>query len=169
VNTKRDLIILSELYALVHESMSIQPGGVYKCKDLFLASNHKIQKFYYVKSGFDVGKIKRLWKKYKKKYESHHFEVYGFMNLTNPKMEYHFNYLFRLEASEKIQWEIQADPGDLWYNSGTNEVPYKGKQIQVPEGNDEALNDEMQCDYFLPAMNLKPKTREAFGDIFSNL
>ena len=146
--------------------MSIEVGKTYKCKDLFKNSDSTKQSFYYIKGHYDIKAYIRLLKKYKKQHESEYFEVYGFKNLTNPTMEYHFNYLVRVEAPRKI---LQTLFTDFMYMNGINSIPYNSRNILVPENNTEALDDRMECDFFLPGLDIKPKTREHFGDIISNL
>jgi hypothetical protein len=146
--------------------MHIEVGKTYVCKDLFKNSDSAKQSFYYVKGHYDVKAYVKLFKDYKKLHASEYMEVYGFKNLTNPKMEYHFNYLVRVEAPKKM---LQALFTDFMYMNGINSVPYNSRNILVPENNTEALHDEMQCDLFLPGIDMKPETREHFGDIISNL
>jgi hypothetical protein len=59
---------------------------------------------------------------------------------------------------------------EYWlYNSEIVKVQYSSTDIEVPEDNDEALQDRMQVDFLLPGMMMKPKTREHFADIMSGL
>ena len=150
----------------MHESVHVAMHGEYKCRDLFEASNPVTQHFYYVKAGWDVQRHQKMLNMYKNKFKQHFFEVHGFMNLDNPKMEYHFNYLFRIEAPRE---PLQIIITDLEFSSGMHRIPYSKKEIVVPENNDEALDDMMQCDFFLPGLNIKPETREHFADIVSGV
>lgn len=151
-----------ESYRLINESTDFEVGKKYKCEDLFKVSNYKNQDFYHVKAGFDKNKYANLFRKFKKGNPSAQIEVYGFKNLTNPKLEYHLSYLFRITSTVNILSKINTD---LQYDSGILFVPYSDEGIVVPD--DEGLYDEMKCDLFLPHIEMKPETRKHFGDIFS--
>lgn len=166
MNRCKELHNISECYRLVHESMHVHKGDTYTCADLFKGSDAAKHHFYYVKAGYDVNKYQALFKKYKKQCEPEFFEVHGFMNLTNAKMEYHFNYLFRIQCTQHMATTVFAG---FSYDYGIDRVNYNKREIFVPENNDEALQDAMQCDFFLPGMFMKPATREHLGDIMSAL
>ena len=151
---------------MMHESVHLAVGKEYKCRDIFEASNPVTQHFYYVEAGWDVQRHQKMFNMYKKKFKEHFFEVYGFKNLDYPKMEYRFNYLFRIEAPKE---PLEILMTDFEYSAGIHRIPYTKREIIVPEDNDEALDDMMQCDFFLPGLNIKPKTREHFADIMSGL
>lgn len=166
MNRKRELLNISESYKLVYESTGFNKGGIYKCGDIFKSSDSSKHHFFYVKAGYDLNKYKSFFRKLKKQSGSNYFEVYGFKNLTNPKMEYHFNYLFRAEIVHEILQKVYVE---LVYDFGISYVSYSKKEVNVPAGNDEALDDEMECDFFLPNIAMKPGTREHFGDIMGSL
>ena len=166
MNRCKELHNISECYRLVHESLNLKKGDAYTCEDIFKGSDPVKHNFYYIKAGYDVKRYQALFKKYKKQCEPEFFEVHGFMNLTNPKMEYHFNYLFRIQGAKEMMQQIFAN---FSYDYGIDRVGHTMHKIYVPEDNDEALQDEMQCDFFLPGMFMKPATREHLGDIMSAL
>ena len=168
MNRCKELQNLRACYQLVHESLHLKKGDVYTCADIFQGSDPVKHNFYYIKAGYDVNKYQMLFKQYKKKSEPNFFEVHGFMNLTNAKMEYfrHFNYLFRIQGAKQMMQQIFAD---FSYDYGIDRVGHTMHKVHVPEDNDEALQDEMQCNFFLPGMHMKPKTQEHFGDIMSGL
>lgn len=166
MNRCNELISISESYRLIYESISLSKDKVYRCGDIFKGSDPTKHHFYYVKAGYDIKKYKGIFSKYKQLSKPQFFEAYGFENLTNPKMEYHFNYLFRIQGSQTIMQLIFAD---FTYDYGIDRVGFTKREIFVPEGNDEALDDEMKCDFFLPGIAMKPETRKHFGDIMDVL
>lgn len=166
MNRCKELQNLSECYRLVHESMHINKGDTYTCEDIFKGSDPVKHNFYYIKAGYDVNKYQALFKKYKKQCAPEFFEVHGFKNLTHAKMEYHFNYLFRIQGAKEMMQQIYAG---FSYDHGIDRVNYNKRKIFVPENNDEALQDAMQCNFLLPGMFMKPATREHLGDIMSAL
>ena len=166
MNGCNDLLNIQESYRLMYESISLNKGGVYKCEDIFKVSDPTKHHFYYVKAGYDIKKHQSIFRKYKKQSEPVFFEVYGFKNLTNPKMEYHFNYLFRVQGHREIMQQIFAG---YTYDYGIDRVGFTKREIFVTDDEDEALEDEMECNFFLPGMFMKPATRKHFGDIIDTL
>lgn len=166
MNRKRELLNISKSYKLVYESTGFNKGSRYRCEDIFKNSDPSKHHFFYVKAGYDLNKYQSFFRKLKKQSGSNYFEVYGFKNLTNPKMEYHFNYLFRTEIAIEILQKIYSE---IVYDRGITYVSYSDKEVVVPENNEEALDDEMECDFFLPNIAMKSKTREHFGDIMGSL
>lgn len=157
---------MSETPQLMHESVHLAMGEVLTVEHIFAMSNPKVHAFYYVKAGWDAKKYQKWIARYKKTLPQEFVEVWGFKNLDNAKMEYHFNYLLRIQAPKHCMHQLQ----EYWlYNSEIVKVQYSSTDIEVPEDNDEALQDRMQVDFLLPGMMMKPKTREHFADIMSGL
>ena len=153
-----------ESYRLINESTDFEEGKTYLCEDIFNLSNYKKQDFYYVRAGYGEQEFVEWFREYKLTEKNKNIEVYGFKNLTNPKMEYNYSYLFRITSDVKT---LAAIYNSLQYTRGIQFIPYSEEGVVTPEGNDDALKDIMLCDLFLPHIDMKPETRKHFGDIFS--
>jgi len=170
VNYYRAVNKLYESYKLIWEGFN--KGETYVCEDIFKMSKNSIQKqydFYYLKAGFDgSSKYQNYFKKFKKENPNKIIEVYGFKNLSNPSTEYHFCYLFRVEAKKNVLVLMDKyidDLNDSYISFAINDELY----VSTPAGHDETLHDIMMCDFFLPAIPLDKKTRSKFGEFIDVL
>jgi len=148
---------------ILESSLDFNVGDTYICKDIFAKSNPTKHHFYYVKAGYGPEYFIRIFKKLNK---HRGLEVFGFKNLSNPKMEYHFTYLFRLSGTKDALYYVQSS---LLYKSEFERIAYTKKEVLVPEANDETLDDRMECDLKLTQYNLDKETEQQWGDIAGEL
>jgi hypothetical protein len=154
---------LRDTRLLLESSLDFNVGDTYICKDIFAKSNPIKHHFYYVKAGYGPEFFKKVFKKLNR---HRGLEVFGFKNLDYPKMEYRFTYLFRISGTKEALDYIEDS---FQYKSEFNRVAYTKKEVIVPAGNDEALDDKMECDLKLAQYNLDKETEQQWGDIASEL